>query len=134
MSCIFCAIASHQAPAYAIYEDASYMAFLDIFPKASGHTLVIPKRHFRWTWDVEDFTGYMITCKKIVNHYRTITNQQLVMSMVIGQAVAHAHVHLIPALNQEHIERLYTSIEGIRSPQMTEEEGQYIVSKLALKL
>jgi len=45
--CVFCAIASHRMHAEIVYEDNLTMAFMDINPASTGHTLVIPKRHFR---------------------------------------------------------------------------------------
>jgi histidine triad (HIT) family protein len=45
MSCVFCAIVAEEAPAIRIYEDADYLAILDIRPFTHGHTLVLPKRH-----------------------------------------------------------------------------------------
>ena len=43
--CIFCAIATGEAPARRVYEDDRTLAFLDIFPVTPGHTLIIPKQH-----------------------------------------------------------------------------------------
>jgi diadenosine tetraphosphate (Ap4A) HIT family hydrolase len=44
--CIFCKIVEGEIPAYTIYEDDKTIAFLDINPRAPGHAVVIPKRHF----------------------------------------------------------------------------------------
>ncbi len=45
--CVFCAIIKGDAPAEIVYEDEVTLAFMDIHPAAQGHTLVIPKEHFR---------------------------------------------------------------------------------------
>ena len=46
MDCIFCKIISKEIPAKILYEDDDTISFLDAFPVAKGHTLVIPKKHF----------------------------------------------------------------------------------------
>ena len=45
--CVFCKIVAGEIPAHKVYEDDKYLAFLDIRPLSPGHTLVIPKTHFR---------------------------------------------------------------------------------------
>lgn len=72
------------------------MAFLDIAPFTEAHTLVIPKKHYRWVWDVENVGGYFLVVKKIVNHYQTVTGSDFVSSIVWGQMVPHAHVQILP--------------------------------------
>jgi histidine triad (HIT) family protein len=43
--CIFCAIVAGTAPAERVYEDDSVVVIMDIYPAATGHVLVIPRRH-----------------------------------------------------------------------------------------
>ena len=57
--CIFCKIIRGEIPCDRIYEDKDVLAFLDINPFVKGHLLVIPKKHSRWIWDIED--GYYRT-------------------------------------------------------------------------
>ena len=45
--CIFCQIVSGQIPSSKVYEDEEVLAFLDITQVTKGHTLVIPKKHYR---------------------------------------------------------------------------------------
>jgi len=44
MASIFSKIISDEIPAYKILENENFLAFLDIFPLAKGHVLVIPKK------------------------------------------------------------------------------------------
>jgi diadenosine tetraphosphate (Ap4A) HIT family hydrolase len=44
--CIFCAIAEGKSPAFKIWENDEFMAFLDLFPNTKGQSLVIPKKHY----------------------------------------------------------------------------------------
>ena len=57
-NCIFCKIINSEIPCTKIYEDENYLAFLDVEPKSEGHTLLIPKKHYRWIYDVENFSEY----------------------------------------------------------------------------
>lgn len=94
--CTFCKIASGDIPSYTVYEDDSYKAFLDIRPLNPGHTLVIPKQHYRWVWDVPDIGGYYAVVGKIANALRKAMKTEWVISIVLGEAVPHAHVWLVP--------------------------------------
>ncbi|HVK72917.1 MAG TPA: HIT domain-containing protein, partial [Kofleriaceae bacterium] len=40
---VFTKILSGELPCHKVYEDEHVLAFLDIFPLAKGHTLIIPK-------------------------------------------------------------------------------------------
>src|SRR5713226_9781434 len=51
--CVFCRIVGRELPAYLVYEDEGYIAFLDIAPFSAGHTLVCPKRHGETIWDMD---------------------------------------------------------------------------------
>ena len=51
--CIFCDIVKGESPSWKVYEDELVMAFLDIYPAAEGHTLVIPKKHAKDIYDVD---------------------------------------------------------------------------------
>jgi histidine triad (HIT) family protein len=96
--CIFCQIANHQLPATIVHEDSSYIAFLDIHPESKGHTLVIPKNHYRWVWDVPDVGGYFETTRKIALELQSTHKADSVRSFINGDLVAHAHIHLIPVI------------------------------------
>ena len=54
MDCIFCKIVSGQIPTRIIKETIHSIAFLDAFPLAKGHTLVIPKNHHVKIQDMTD--------------------------------------------------------------------------------
>ncbi len=54
MSTIFTKIVSGEIPAFKVAENDDFLAFLDVFPIAKGHTLVIPKKEVNYILDVED--------------------------------------------------------------------------------
>ena len=50
--CIFCKIINKEIPCYNIYEDDLVLAFLDINPDSDGHTLILPKNHYKQIKDI----------------------------------------------------------------------------------
>jgi len=94
--CIFCKIVKGEIPCTKIYEDEKYLAFLDIAIFSKGHTLVIPKKHYRFFSDVEDIEGYFRVVKKICLHYRNKLGFEYVDTITLGRMIPHSHVHLIP--------------------------------------
>ncbi|MEX0652129.1 MAG: HIT domain-containing protein [Candidatus Paceibacterota bacterium] len=94
--CIFCKIISHELPAHRVYEDDDFLAFLDIDPVSAGHTLIIPKEHHRWVWDVKNIGAYFKVVQKIAYAMKKAFTVELVESKVVGEEVHHAHVWLFP--------------------------------------
>jgi len=61
-----------------------------------GHVQVIPKKHYRWVWDVPNVGEYFETCQKVANALRKTFNTEHVVSLVFGEEVPHAHIWLVP--------------------------------------
>ena len=101
-NCIFCKIVSGEIPAHKVYEDESFLAFLDINPRAAGHVQVIPKEHYRWVWDLPSGGGqgsigaYFEVVRKIAKAEQKAFNTELIRSQVFGDEVAHAHIWVWP--------------------------------------
>jgi len=96
MDCIFCKIVANELPCYKLYEDDDFLSFLDIRPLNAGHALVIPKKHYRWVWDVPDIGAYFDVVGRIANAQRKALGTEWVVAAVFGEEVAHAHVWLVP--------------------------------------
>ena len=100
---IFAKILRGELPCHKVYEDDNALAFLDIMPRAPGHTLVLPKSAARNLLDVDpaDLAHVMQLAQKIANASMKvfgadgITVQQFNESAG-GQVVFHLHVHVIP--------------------------------------
>lgn len=95
-NCIFCRIVKGKLPCLKVYEDGRFIAFLDKFPKATGHCLIVPKEHFRWVWDVPDLGAYMEGAKKVALAQRKAFGTEMIVSHIIGDEVPHAHIWLVP--------------------------------------
>lgn len=95
-NCIFCKIIKKEVPANIVYEDANFMAFLSIDPKSPGHTLVIPKTHHRWVWDVPNTGEYFEIATKIAKAEQKAFETEEIWSKIIGEEVHHAHIWVYP--------------------------------------
>ncbi len=98
MPSIFTRIINGEIPSYKIAEDENYFAFLDIFPLAKGHVLVVPKKETDYIFDLDDTTlgGLMVFGKKVAKAIDKAVPCTRVGVAVVGLEVPHAHVHLIP--------------------------------------
>ncbi|HEV2886168.1 MAG TPA: HIT domain-containing protein [Jatrophihabitans sp.] len=98
--CLFCKIVAGQIPARIVLDDAEWLAFSDIDPKAPVHVLVVPKRHLA---DIGELGSEPATAAAVVagigavarhlglTAYRTVFNT----GAEAGQSVFHAHAHLL---------------------------------------
>ena len=55
--CIFCKIIKGEINSKRVYEDDNFIGILDVNPKAEGHTLIIPKQHFKTILDIPSSLG-----------------------------------------------------------------------------
>ena len=95
---IFTKIVKGEIPAHKVYEDERVLAFLDIHPVSSGHTLVIPKRQVEFVWDLDDddYQAVMAVAKAVARRMRDVLGVKYVGVKVVGVDVPHAHVQLVP--------------------------------------
>ena len=101
MGCVFCDIVSGKIPCEKVYEDDNVLAFLSINPDKPGHTLVIPKTHYRNILDCppdvlsKTMEGVRAVSVKLAgggaNAIRVVQNNEKPL-----QEVFHLHFHVIP--------------------------------------
>lgn len=101
--CIFCKIVKGELPSYKIYEDDNFFAFLDINPVSLGHSLLVPKKHYKNLYELPDETlkKIMPLIKKLAIAIKKGVNADGVNIIMnndgaAGQIVPHAHFHIIP--------------------------------------
>ncbi len=98
-NCIFCKIVNKEIPSYTVYEDDNFLVFLDINPQSAGHCQVIPKKHYRWVWDVSNVGEYFEVVRKIAEAQRKVFDTDWVLSKIVGDEVLHAHIWVYPNSN-----------------------------------
>lgn len=98
MASLFTKIVNGEIPAWKVAEDENYLAFLDIFPVAKGHTLIIPKKEVDYLFDLDDetYSGLQLFAKKVAVGIKKAIPCKKVGVMVLGLEVPHAHIHLVP--------------------------------------
>jgi histidine triad (HIT) family protein len=98
MSSIFTKIVNGEIPSYKIAEDENYLAFLDVNPNATGHTLCIPKQEINKIFDMEEdlYLGLMKFSRKVAKALEKTVPCKRIGLAVVGLEVPHTHVHLIP--------------------------------------
>jgi len=98
MASIFTKIVNGEIPSWKVAEDENFYAFLDIFPVAKGHTLVIPKKEVDYLFDLDDetYVGLQLFAKKVAIGLQKAIPCKRVGVMVLGLDVPHAHIHLVP--------------------------------------
>ena len=105
MPSLFTKIITREIPAYIIAEDDNCLAFLDIFPLAKGHALVIPKQEVDYLFDVDDtlLQKMIVFSKRVAKAIEKSVPCRRIGVAVIGLEVPHAHIHLIPLQSIEDI-------------------------------
>ena len=103
MKCVFCQIVQGEIQSYKVYEDKITYAFLDLYPVADGHVLVIPKRHFAdWSSCPPDVLSQVALTAQKVRHliaqklkpsgFNYVSNEKA----IAYQVIFHFHIHVIP--------------------------------------
>jgi histidine triad (HIT) family protein len=101
---IFAKILRGEAPAVKVYEDEHALAFMDVFPQARGHTLVIPKDSTARNLFDEDpakLAALIGSVQKVAAAVRSALKPDGIVitqynGAPAGQTVYHLHFHIIP--------------------------------------
>ena len=103
MDCLFCKIIAKKIPAEVMYEDAYALGFLDVHPRAPGHTMIIPKAHAENILDLPE--AEVAPLFSAVRHMTNVLQKVfqpdgftigINHGKASGQAVEHLHIHIIP--------------------------------------
>lgn len=101
--CLFCKIRDKKIAAFVIYEDKRALAFLDLMPRAPGHTLVVPKVHAATITDLpeSEIQPLFSAVRKVVGLLaKSLTPDGVTVGInqgeASGQVVGHLHVHVMP--------------------------------------
>jgi len=130
MSTVFSKIISGEIPAYKVAESNDYLAFMDVFPIANGHVLVIPKKETDYIFDIQDdeYMGLWIFAKIVAQGIKKVFPCEKVGVAVVGLEVAHAHIHLVPI---NRVDDMDFSKEKLK---LTPEELQAAAEKIKIAI
>jgi len=132
--CVFCKIVNGEIPAYKVYEDEDFLAFLDIAQASVGHTLVVPKKHFSNFLEADEETisklfvlaaklAKQITQNLEVAGFNILNNY----GTVAGQSVNHLHVHILPRYEHDSITIKFAQNH------LSESEMQALIARISHK-
>jgi histidine triad (HIT) family protein len=98
MDCIFCMIKDGKIPSEKVWEDENFFAFLDINPVNPGHTLIIPKKHEDYIFELDgaEYAALFNAAKTVAGPLKKATGAKRIGMLIEGFLVHHAHLHLIP--------------------------------------
>ncbi|RKR03067.1 HIT family protein [Maricaulis maris] len=100
---IFAKILKGELPCVKVYEDEHILSFMDIFPQAPGHVLVVPREPVRNALEMTDgaLQAAIVRVKRIANAVKTaLAPDGIILTQFngapAGQTVFHVHFHIIP--------------------------------------
>lgn len=119
MDCLFCKIAKKEIPAEIIYEDGHALAFLDIDPRAPGHTMIVSRHHGATILDLpESEIGPVFSAvKKVVDLLKNQLGPDgftigINQGLVSGQTVEHLHIHILPRFLGDKGGSIHTTVNN----------------------
>ncbi len=133
MDCIFCKIITGSIPAKILKETSQSISFLDAFPLAKGHVLVIPKNHHQKIQDMSqsENTDLFLLVHEMTSKVDSISGSTLVAihnGIDAGQEVPHIHVHLVPRSKNDSAGSIHSMFNS--SLNLSESEIDEIYNKL----
>lgn len=101
---IFCKIVNGEIPSKCLYDDELVMVIMDVNPSSNGHSLIIPKTHYKDLFDIEsDVLNHIIKIAKEtalrLEERLGCEGISLIQNNGISQEVKHFHLHLVPKYN-----------------------------------
>jgi histidine triad (HIT) family protein len=135
MNCIFCKIVSGEISAKILKETRTSISFLDAFPLARGHVLVIPKNHRQKIQDMteNENSDLFSLVYAIIPKVDSITGSTLLAvhnGKDAGQEVPHVHVHLVPRSKDDSAGAIHSMFDS--SLKLSDSEIDELYTKLKI--
>lgn len=129
--CIFCKIIRKELPAEIISENDYFLTIVDIAPNNFGHSLIIPKNHYKDIHEMsEEVLSHLgIEMKRLSNAVKKAVqadgiNIHMNNGKAAGQIIFHAHLHIIPRFENDGFH--HWPQKSYRSPEEMREIGEKI--------
>lgn len=135
MDCVFCKIISGEIPSKFLKETSDSVSFLDAFPLAKGHVLVIPKKHHQKIQDMtsEENGDLFSLVHEMITKVDSVTGSTLVAvhnGEEAGQEIPHVHVHLVPRSKNDSAGAIHSMFNS--SLTLSESEMDELYNKLKI--
>ena len=130
MDCIFCKIVSGEIKSKFLKETKHSVSFLDAFPLATGHVLIIPKNHHQKIQDmsIEENTDLFSLVHQMISNVDEITGSTLVAihnGKDAGQEIPHVHIHLVPRSKDDSAGAIHSMFSSTVTLSESEMDGLY---------
>jgi histidine triad (HIT) family protein len=104
--CVFCKILRNESPAHKIWENENFFAFLTLGSLNPGHTLLKPKSHVDYIFDLPEplYSAIFQTAKLLSEPLRNAMKARRVGVIIEGFTVPHVHLHLVPLHDEDEID------------------------------
>jgi histidine triad (HIT) family protein len=101
VSCVFCDVVAGDLAAEVVFEDESFLAFLDHRPVQKGHILMVPRQHLATLLDLppdlhERFVANAQRLAAAVVDGLGAQGSFVAINNVVSQSVPHLHLHVVP--------------------------------------
>ena len=135
MNCIFCKIIAGDIPVKILKETTNSISFLDAFPLAKGHVLVIPKKHHQKIQDMgnEENNDLFSLVHDMLSKVDALTGATLVAlhnGREAGQEIPHVHVHLVPRSKDDSAGPIHSMFNS--TLKLSESEIEELYNKLKI--
>ena len=129
--CIFCGIIEGKIPAVIVWQNDEYACFMDKYPMNQGHVLVVPKKHYKFLFDMP-----LPAVGKLFEHAAKIANAICKVlkpdgvnigqsnGEVASQTVFHVHVHVVPRFKGDANENFWPQRKNTTTEQLNDLAGQ----------
>lgn len=131
--CAYCDIIVGKQERFTILEDNQFLAILDKFPVVKGHVLIIPKKHYRWVHEVENFGEYWVFAHRVARAVLKAFRAKTVIFSSSGRQVPHAHIHVMPQPDVKTGEFL-PGVESAKRLSLTKAELESTAQKLRVEI
>jgi len=130
VDCIFCKIVSGEIKSKFLKETKHSVSFLDAFPLATGHVLIIPKNHHQKIQDmsIEENTDLFSLVHQMISNVDEITGSTLVAihnGKDAGQEIPHVHIHLVPRSKDDSAGAIHSMFSSTVTLSESEMDGLY---------
>src|SRR3989344_8030480 len=114
-NCIFCKIISEEIPSKKLFENKYAYAFLDAFPAAKGHSLVISKKHYETLLEIpeKEMKEISIAIQKVSKAAKKASQAEgfnIIQNNgeAAGQSIKHVHFHIVPRFKNDGLKLHFT--------------------------
>ena len=134
MDCVFCGIANKQIPAFIVYEEEGFIAFLDINPANPGHIIVAPKKHYKNVMEMPEaaYTRMHAIARALALALFKFGAEGvdilLPIGSMAGQRIQHAFLHVIPRFPKDKVNFTWEPLK------LTEEQFKEILRRIRAEI